>query len=459
MQLIEKTKKILDRGALAHFPNSHLVAISMLSACLLSVSFFSSEEASATRNVSTIELPIMAINDETPLAEPIAHPITAETVPEPEYQLTSVKVKSGDNLSLIFKRAGLSDRHMMELLNSNKKAKRLAAVYPGHTLTFGIDDEQQLQQLTYEIDQLNSFKFSRDEQGFSFNEISREPDIHYAQRSAFISQSLYAAGMEAKLDDKLIMELADVFGWDIDFALDIRKGDHFKVVYEERFLDGEKIGNGSIVAAEFVNQGETFKAVRYVNARGDTSYYTPKGRSMRKEFLRAPLDFRRISSNFNPRRLHPVLKTRRPHRGIDYAASTGTPVWSSGNGRVIASGYTKANGNYVVIQHGNSVQTKYLHLHKRYVKKGQRVKQKQKIGTVGSTGLATGPHLHYEFLMNGVHRNPRTIISKLPKAKSISKDEMQRFYEQTKVLVVQLNESLLPNQYATSGSESDTKRL
>lgn len=451
-QVIEKSKKILNAGPLVHVPNAHIIVVSVLSIFLLGFTALPSEKASAKR-IEAIDLPFV----DTTAVNRLDTNLRSEPSPRVNVTRKTVIVKSGDNLSLIFKRAGLSDRHMMELLNANKESKRLASLYPGHTLEFCIDDTGQLQQLHYIIDRLNSFAFDKNDDGYDFSESKRQPDIRHAHASAFISQSLYAAGSDAQLDDKLIMELADIFGWDVDFALDIRKGDHFKVVYEEKFLDGEKIGNGSIIAAEFTNQGEKFQAIRYVNTRGKVGYYTPEGRSMRKEFLRAPLDFRRISSSFNPRRLHPVLKTKRPHRGIDYAASTGTPVWSSGNGRVIASGYTRANGNYVVIQHGNSIQTKYLHLQKRYVKKGAKVKQKQKIGTVGSTGLATGPHLHYEFLMNGVHRNPRTIVSKLPKAKSISVNEQSRFIMETRVQVALLNEASSPTQVATA--DSSTKNL
>ena len=159
---------------------------------------------------------------------------------------------------------------------------------------------------------------------------------------------------------------------------------------------------------------------------------------MRKAFLLAPVDFTRISSNFNPRRLHPIYKTHRPHRGTDYAAPRGTPVFASGDGRVIEAGYTRTNGNYIVIRHGEAYASKYLHLHKKRVKKGQRVTQQQVIGTVGSTGAATGPHLHYEFLVNGVHRNPRTIHKKLPKAKSLAVAEMPRFHDQTRSFQMQL---------------------
>ena len=199
------------------------------------------------------------------------------------------------------------------------------------------------------------------------------------------------------------------------------------LMFEELYLDGKKFDDGEIIAASYNNQGRTFTAYRYTDSKGETGYYNEDGVSMRKAFLLAPVDFTRISSNFNPRRIHPIYKTARPHRGTDYAAPTGTPVYAAGDGRVVKAGYSRANGNYVFLQHGEQFVTKYLHLHKRKVKQGQRVSQSQVIGTVGSTGAATGPHLHYEFLMNGVHRNPRTIHKKLPKAKSLAASELPRF--------------------------------
>jgi murein DD-endopeptidase MepM/ murein hydrolase activator NlpD len=234
------------------------------------------------------------------------------------------------------------------------------------------------------------------------------------------------------------MDLANVFGGVIDFVYDVRAGDSFNILYEEDYIEGEKYSNGPILAAQFTNQGETYTAYRYVYENGDIGYYNEDGVSMRKAFLRAPVDFTRISSNFNPNRLHPIFKTSRPHRGIDYAAATGTPVYAAGDGRIVQAGYSKANGNYVVINHGEMYTTKYLHLNKRGVKRGQRVKQKQIIGWVGSTGFATGPHLHYEFLVSGVHRNPRTILKKLPKAKSIEDADKPRFLAQISGLQLQL---------------------
>lgn len=246
------------------------------------------------------------------------------------------------------------------------------------------------------------------------------------------------AGQEAGLSQNLIMELANIFGGVIDFVQDPRQGDTIHLVYEELYLDGEKYGDGNIVAASFTNQGKTYNAFRYVDTNGDVNYYNEEGVSMRKAFLLAPVDFTRISSNFNLKRLHPIYKTTRPHRGTDYAAPTGTPVYAAGDGRVIKAGYTRANGNYVFIQHGSRYVTRYLHLNKRKVKQGQKVVQSQVIGTVGSTGAATGPHLHYEFLMDGVHRDPRKIHKQLPKAKTLAPSEMVAFRQAINSSAMQL---------------------
>ena len=263
--------------------------------------------------------------------------------------------------------------------------------------------------------------------GFSSEQITREPELRQRWATVEIESSLFLAGRAAGMSSNLIMEVATIFGGVIDFVLDPRRGDTMEVLFEELYLDDEKYADGKVIAASYTNRGERFDAFRYIDSNGVASYYNTDGVSMRKAFLMAPVDFTRISSNFNPRRLHPIYKTLRPHNGTDYAAPRGTPVFAAGDGRVIEAGYTRANGNYVFIQHGDRYLTKYLHLNKRKVKSGQRVVQSQVIGTVGSTGAATGPHLHYEFLVGGVHRNPRTIHKSLPKAKSLPEGEMPRF--------------------------------
>jgi murein DD-endopeptidase MepM/ murein hydrolase activator NlpD len=209
-------------------------------------------------------------------------------------------------------------------------------------------------------------------------------------------------------------------------------------LFEDRYLEGEKLSSGNIIAASFTNRGKTYEAVRYTNSRGLSNYYTPEGLSMRKAFLRTPLDIFRISSGFNLRRKHPIHKKIKAHRGVDYAAPRGTPVYAAGDGKVIETGYSKANGNYVFIQHGQTYTTKYLHLNRKKVRRNQTVRQRQLIGTVGSTGYATGPHLHYEFLVNGVHRNPRTV--KLPQAQPIAATEKRLFLQTTAPLLTQLAE-------------------
>ncbi|MEJ2088020.1 MAG: peptidoglycan DD-metalloendopeptidase family protein [Gammaproteobacteria bacterium] len=242
-----------------------------------------------------------------------------------------------------------------------------------------------------------------------------------------MDHSLFMASQRAGLDDALTMRLAHIFQWDIDFVLDIRKGDEFYVLFEDRYLDDKFIGYGEILAAEFINQGQSYRAVRYMDEEGHGDFFNPDGRNMRKAFLRAPVEFSRISSNFNLRRKHPLYKRTMPHRGIDYAAPTGTPVLAAGNGKVQTVSKSSANGNYVVVQHGEQFVTKYLHLSRfaRGIRRGSRVEQGQVIGYVGSTGWATGPHLHYEFLVNGVHQNPRTV--KLPDAKPVPEGQQQRF--------------------------------
>ncbi|MCZ6829953.1 MAG: peptidoglycan DD-metalloendopeptidase family protein [Gammaproteobacteria bacterium] len=366
--------------------------------------------------------------------------IAAELLPEetviPAWQ--DYQVRSGDNLSLIFQRAGLDDGDVYHVVSRAPGGRSLTRIYPGQTLSFQISEQGELQALRYQQSRLTSVIYTRVEDAYEVENLVREPERHRSFASATIKSSLFLAGKDAGMTHNTIMELANIFGGVIDFVLDPRVGDKFHVLYEELYLDGEKLGDGEILAAEFINQGKRHTAFRYIDENGKVGYYSEDGVSMRKAFLLAPVDFTRISSNFNLRRLHPIYKTTRPHRGTDYAAPRGTPVFAAGDGRVVEAGYTRANGNYVVIKHGAQFTTKYLHLHKRKVKKGSRVEQQQIIGTVGSTGAATGPHLHYEFLLNGVHRNPRTIHKKLPKARSLAQAKMPRFRDQTRSLYMQL---------------------
>jgi len=348
-------------------------------------------------------------------------------------------VQSGDNLSLIFRRAGLSDKDIYELFNDSPEAKSLRSIKPGQKLAFTLENNQ-LQELTYNISLLDSLSFKRTEKGFVAEDTSITPDVKYAFADGVIDSSLYLAGKRAGLSSSLTMELANIFGWDVDFALDIKKGDSFKVMYEVQHLDGKHMGTGKILAAEFVNDGKTYKAVRYTNGDGVSRYYTPDGRGMQKAFLRTPIEFARISSPFTLARMHPVLHIMRAHKGTDYAASRGTPIRATGDGKIAFAGTRGGYGNCIVINHGSGYETLYGHMNNfaKGMKTGARVSQGDIIGYVGSTGLASGPHLHYEFHINGQVRNPVTVP--LPKAMGIDKTQLAKFNAATRPLVAQLDQ-------------------
>lgn len=358
---------------------------------------------------------------ETPKQQPSAGASATKT--------ETVTIKQGDTLSTLFSKRGLNtELHKIMLLGD--QVRELKSVYPNQKLHFHIQNKN-LVGIELETSVNRRLKVVKQEQGYKVDEVVRDFETRTQVASSTIKNSLFLAGQRAGLSDSLIMQLANVFGWDIDFALDIRAGDQFSVLYEEKYLDGEKIKDGAIIAAEFVNSGESYRAVRYTDSKGNTDYYSQNGRSMRKPFLRTPVDFARISSGFNLKRKHPVLNRIRAHKGVDYAASTGTPIKASGDGKIIHRGTKGGYGRTVIVKHGSSYSTLYAHMHK-YAKNtqvGKRVKQGQIIGYVGKSGLATGPHLHYEFRVNGVHRNPLTV--KLPDASPLPKSEMARFKSAT----------------------------
>ncbi|ENE5199007.1 peptidoglycan DD-metalloendopeptidase family protein [Vibrio parahaemolyticus] len=345
------------------------------------------------------------------------------------------KVKNGESAAILFNRVGLSARLLHELVSSDKEIEQqLTRLRPGDKLQFGFDEKNDLVQLRRTLSAFETFRIKLQDGKYVSEVDKKEVDYQFNYAEATIKSNFWNAGISSGLNGNQIMELAGIFGWDIDFALDIRKNDSFRVLYQEEVVEGEVIGRGKIIAAIFKNQGDTFTAILDEKTG---KYYDENGRAMKKAFLRAPLDFRRVTSNFNPRRLHPVTGRVRPHRGTDYAAPVGTPIWAAGDGVVQKSAYNKFNGNYVFIKHSNTYITKYLHLTKRTVKTGQRVKQGQTIGTLGGTGRVTGPHLHYEFLVNGVHKNPRTV--NLPQSKSLTGKARQTFMANAKVSMDKLD--------------------
>ena len=354
----------------------------------------------------------------------------------------NIEVKSGDNLSAIFSKVGLSDQDLFRVLNSSDEAKVLNQVYPGYQLDFLIPPEGELEQLRLLKSPLEGFLFTLNNNNYDVESILNFPQLRPTFKVGTIADSLFMAGQREQIPAVTIMEMANIFGGVIDFILDPRAGDDFSILYDEKYLDGDFIGHGDILATQYTNQGKTFTAVRYINEEGEAGYYNAEGESMRKAFLRSPLDVFRISSNFNPSRRHPILNTIRAHKGTDYAAPRGTPIRATSDGQVTRASRNGSFGNLVIVKHAGGFETKYAHLSKyaNGVKKGKRVRQGDIIGYVGTTGSATGPHLHYEFLMGGVHQNPRTIIDKLPKAESIDPAEMDSFRTQTTDLLKRFSE-------------------
>lgn len=341
-------------------------------------------------------------------------------------------VRRNDTLEKIFRQLQLSLQDLALIRQLPEVNRALEMLKPGERITLD-HTEGALQGLTRRLNDTSLLSITRDESGFKAEVVETPLTVKIAAAHGVVDSSLYASALAAGLTPEMVMRLAnDIFGWDIDFALDIRRGDEFRVVYEQQFRDDEYLGPGRILAAEFVNDGRAFRAVRYDSADGKiANYFTPEGRSMRRQFLRAPLDFTRISSGFSLARLHPILNTIRAHKGVDYAAPRGTPIWAAGDGRVSFAGVKGGYGKVIIIEHGAGISTLYGHLSgfAKAARQGARVGQGDTIGYVGSTGAATGPHLHYEYRVNGAHKNPRTIP--MVNAAPISGEYLADFQKQT----------------------------
>src|SRR6266850_289748 len=322
-----------------------------------------------------------------------------------------VIVTRNDTLDGIFRRLKLNLADLASLRSLPGLRARLDSLRPGESLHFAHKDGA-LFGLERRLSESQTLKVSREASGLKADVLQNPLEIRSRTVRGRIDRSLFEAVGAAGADDQTAVALADIFGWDIDFVLDVRPGDAFVVTYDQIWRDGAYVKDGAIQAAVFVNQGREFKAVRYTDPEGGSHYYTPDGRSLHKALLRAPVDFTRVSSRFNSARRHPILNRIRAHQGVDYAAPMGTPVRAAGDGRVRFAGRKGGYGNLVEIEHSTSVVTVYGHL-SRFAKEtrlGAHVTQGTVIAYVGMTGLATGPHLHYEYRVNGVFKNPQTVV-------------------------------------------------
>ncbi len=364
--------------------------------------------------------------------------IEAAKSPEESFIWRKYSIKPGDSLSSIFAKLDLSHEEMNKIINTNKLGASLASIAAGKTLQIQTTPTGDLIQLVYDKNPFESLIATRQDTDFTVEKLTKEVRHEIVSTQFSKQQSLFLDGKNAGLSDNTIMQLTGIFGWDIDFALNIKSGDQITILYEKLFINDHEVGNGKIVAAEFVNQGKVYTAVKYEDASGHTQYYSPDGKRMQKAFLRTPVDFARISSHFSLGRKHPVLNRIRAHKGVDYAARTGTPVKCTADGKVVFRGWKGGYGRVVIVQHGKTYSTLYAHLSKfgKRLKPGTRVKQGQVIGYVGQSGLATGPHLHYELRVNGVHKNPLTV--RLPNAAPLDKSLMADFKQKTQPLLSQL---------------------
>lgn len=330
-------------------------------------------------------------------------------------QTVTLKVRRGDTLDQLFRRQRLNLNNLAEIMKLAPAKEYLRLLKPGDEIEVTHADGL-IQSIVRQVDLFSTFEVTRADGAYHADLIALDFQTRAAEVTGTITSSLFEAGSQAGVSDGTILKLASIFASDIDFVLDLRDGDQFTLIYEEHWRDGARLAEGEILAAEFVNQGARHRAVRYKTPDGRMNYYTPEGKTLRKAFVRAPLAFSRVSSDFNPRRRHPILNTIRAHQGVDYAAPSGTPVRAPGDGKVVFRGRKGGYGNAVILQHPGGITTLYGHLSgfTRSAREGQRVTQGQVIGYVGATGLATAPHLHYEYRINGVHMNPRTV--KLPDA-------------------------------------------
>ena len=354
------------------------------------------------------------------------------------FSTIDVVVNRNDTMDRLFRRLELNLGDLATLRNLPELRSQVDRLKPGELLRFTHRDGE-LVGLERKLSDSETLKVTRDASGFITDVLENPLEVRTRTASATIQNSLFQAAADAQLSDRVAFDLAEIFQYDIDFVLDIQQGDRFTVIYEEVLQDGVPLRIGNILAAKFVNDGREYRAVRYVDEAGHGQYFSPEGKSLRKAFIRAPVQFSRVSSRFNPSRRHPVLNRIRAHKGVDYAAPVGTPVRAAGEGRVRFAGKQGGYGNVIELEHGSGVVTVYGHL-SRFASKlhrGQHVDLAQVIGFVGQTGLATGPHLHYEYRIRGVHKNPQTVP--LPDAEPIPDSERDSFFVATASLVNSLD--------------------
>lgn len=344
-------------------------------------------------------------------------------------------LQRGESLSLVLSRLGVPDREIYEITTASKQVYDLRKIHPGQTISVTFDETaNQVARFSYAVDAFTHLEVAQNQGQFIASKKTTPLEKSIERRAGVITDTLYESAKRLGVPSEVILDLSDIFAWDIDFANDIQKGDHFNLVYEVFQFAGKTVRTGRVIAAEMQNRGKPLRAYYFEPEGGRADYFDEKGRSLRKAFLKSPLRYRYISSGYATRRLHPVLKVNRPHLGIDFAARHGTPVRAAGDGVVTFAGWRGGHGKTVIIRHKNGYKTLYGHLSSFFkgIKKGKKVKQEDFIGRVGSTGLSTGPHLHYTLYKNGKAINPRK--ADVLRGEPLKKKWLPLFYDQVALM-------------------------
>lgn len=371
------------------------------------------------------------------VVEQIALPALPVSGDANESYWREARIERGDTIASVLQRLQIDDSSAAQVMQRSGEARALYRLIPGRTIRAHTTAAGQLLALRY-LNGTQLLKIDREGDALVIVEGAADVETRLHMRSGEIKSSLFAATDAAGMSDAVAVQIAEVFSTDIDFHRDLRKGDRFAAVYEVQYHQGEPVKTGRLLSAEFVNNGKTFQAVWFQNPDGEGGYYTPDGKNIRKAFLRSPLEFSRVSSGFTMSRFHPVLQTWRAHKGVDYAAPTGTRVKATGDGIIEFVGKQGGYGNLVVLRHQSKYTTWYGHLSgfAPGMQKGKRVAQGDVIGFVGSTGVATGPHLHYEFRTNDVHQDPLRVA--MPPAPPLAPQHRAAFEENARPLADRL---------------------
>ena len=426
---------------LSTYPRKHIYLLTIGVGLLLSIAFFSSMELDSNSSKESLYNKISI--------EDLGSNVNKDILIPKLIEFKKAEIKRNDSLFSILRRLGVTEKNIIALVNSDID-NLLAQIKVGKILEVEIDDSNEVLSLNYIKDFKSGVSAQRINETYKIKEYELLTEKSLVFKKVEINNSLYADGLKKGLPDSVIMDLVYIFGWDIDFIHDIRPGDSYSLIYEEVFVNGEKKLDGDILIAEFLNQNTKHIAIRYKLRNGTSEYFSPEGINVKKAFLRSPVKFSYISSKYNLKRKHPILHTIRSHNGVDYAAKRGSPVRATGDGTVFFAGVKNGCGNEIEIKHSEDYSTRYCHLQKfsTRIKKGKKVAQGQTIGYVGSSGLATGPHLHYEFHVNGKHTDPLRV--KFPNAEPINAGDKKEYIEHANNMLSSLkNFQVLTNSLAS----------